>query len=145
MTEVNDEVLIARARALARPRAAASPPASSDEVVSFRVRRARYAVDAAVVLGVRRVVKISPVPRAAEIAGLTVIDGEIVSVVRLDSVGPVETTAAPLAIVLGHAKPELALLVDEVDGIRPRDVAGQDANEAIVHLDGVALLRTRGR
>lgn len=146
MSEDEDEdILERRARALASSRSEAwAAPAAGEELV-FLVRRARYAIATDVVLGVRKLEAISPVPRGVGIAGLTTVDGEIVSVVRLDSVGAGAHAEATLGVVLGKKKPELALLADEVIGIRPADFGSDTTDEAIVRLDGVALLRARSR
>jgi len=152
--EIDDAILRRRAQALAAPRHEGWAAPASGEVLVLRVRHATYAIATDVVLGVRRLDRISPVPRGVGLTGLSAVEGEIVCVLRLDSVGPAEVAPGNLAVILGRAKPELALLADEVLGIRK---SGADAakapdrkespysDEAIVHLDGVALLRARGR
>ncbi len=143
--ESDFELLLQRARALAMPRSDGALVATGDEVLVFHVRRATYAISTSVVLAVRKLDRIMPVPRGVGLAGLAVVDGEIVAVVRLDSLGPAEAGLSALAVVLGRSKPELSLLVDDVVGIRPASDAERGENEAIVFLDGVALLRARGR
>jgi len=152
---VEREILERRARALAAPRAEGADAVKNEDALVFHVRRATYAIGTEVVLGVRKLDKISPVPRGAGgIAGLAVVDGDIVQVVRLDSVGPVEGTHGSLAVVLGRTRPELALLTDEVVGIQQHrgshragsdSATGDRSTGAIVFLDGVALLRSRSR
>lgn len=151
---IDREILKRRACMLASPRAAGKAVATGTDVLVFRVRRATYGIGTGVVLGVRKLDKISPVPRGTGgISGLAVVDGDIVSVLRLDSVGPVETLLGSLAVVLGRTRPELALLADDVVGIQQLQstlATGSDATAdpspgALVFLDGVALLRSRAR
>lgn len=113
-------ILQARARALARP-AAAAPHADAIEVVTFAVAREQYAVESRHVVATFRVAAITPLPGARPpVVGLTAWRGDVLTLLDLRRlVGGSATGLDDLGhvIVLGGRHVLLGVLADVVHGL----------------------------
>jgi purine-binding chemotaxis protein CheW len=155
-------ILDERTRELARPAAA---PGLRDTLpaVGIVVVGERYALEAAVVLGVATLEHLTPLPHAPEeVAGLVVRAGTVLPVFHLRAVLELPLRALPeraQVLFLGGASAELGLVVDQVGDVRridrallaPAPSGVSRAARALIHgidhdgvplLDGPALLRS---
>ncbi|MBI2401585.1 MAG: purine-binding chemotaxis protein CheW [Gemmatimonadetes bacterium] len=155
------EVLAARAQALARP-PALEVPRDQLRLLTFSLSGERYAIELRHVVEVFRLSSLSPLPRAAApTLGLTAWRGELLPVLDLRQI--LETPARGLddlgfAIVLGEERAPIAVLADALDDIlstapervRPapegvavhRDYVRGVTEDARLVLDGERLLET---
>lgn len=119
-------VLDARARALARPLAAA--PTGQLDVLTFELARERYGIESRYVQAVFPLRQISPLPGAsAPIHGVTGWRGDLLTVLELRAMlGLPLDSLNDLArvIVLGHPRPVFGILADAVHTIVPVELAG---------------------
>lgn len=156
-----EEVLEARARALARP-----PPAREADdgltLIVFTLDGERLALELDHVRAAGRTPPITPVPAApGALAGVVNFRGEIVAAfdLRLVSGAPRPSEPRPYLIALGRDRIEFAILADAVEGLvrtastaivrRPwsgasdAPGAGGVTADALNVLDGAALLEDR--
>ncbi|HYI02498.1 chemotaxis protein CheW [Hyalangium sp.] len=118
-------VLDARARALAQPLSPAQEAGTLLEVVRFRSGEQRYALETRFIHGVLRGAKLTALPGAPPVLrGLTLLRGEVLPLVELAPLfGRPATRAGDIVLVVGLARPELGLYVEEVEEVAslPRD------------------------
>jgi len=121
-------ILDARARALARSRAEPAP-ADTVALVSLTLGGERWAVSAALVWDVFRLVEFAPLPGAAiPVAGITAWRGTILTLLDLRSVlGMPAGALADLrfAAVVGEERPTFGILADamgELVAVNPHDL-----------------------
>jgi len=123
MAQSKQDILKARAQALARPAQSAPVAAEFLEVVEFSLARERYALTSDLVCEVGPLKDLTPLPCVPPfVAGLINLRGRIVAVIDLkkffDLPDP-DPTQRHMLLVLGSAPMELAILADEVHGVRP--------------------------
>jgi purine-binding chemotaxis protein CheW len=146
-------VLDTRARELARPLSPEREAGTLLEVARFRSGGQSYALETRFVHEVLRGMELTPLPGApALLRGLTLLRGEVLPLVELGPLfGRPATRAGDVILVVGAARPELGLCVDEVEEVTslPRDtlLAPPAALEASsgglvsgIHRDGLILL-----
>ncbi|HEX8699980.1 MAG TPA: chemotaxis protein CheW [Myxococcaceae bacterium] len=154
------EALETRARELARPPAPPREAGSLLEVARFRAGGQAYALETRFVHEVLRGVELTPLPGApAVLRGLTLLRGEVLPAVELAPLfgRPASGTLAML-LVVGAARPELGLCVEEVEEVvhLPREgllpppasleaetqgLVSSIHREGLIVLEGEALLK----
>jgi purine-binding chemotaxis protein CheW len=155
-------VLDERARALARRPLEDARAGRTIEAVTFSLANERYAIEAAVVREVVRLVHLTPVPGAgAFLAGVTNLRGEMLAVIdlrRFFDLPEKGLTDLSRVIVLGADRSEFGVLADQahdivrlgVEELLERPASGPEiareyvrgvTEDALVVLDGAALLR----
>lgn len=133
-TDAADEVLLARARLLARPMATGQEERSGNQLLGFEAGGRRFALPAASVITVVSGVRPTLVPHLpAWVAGAINVRGRVVAAVCPDQfVGAPanldETVGRSMAVVVAGASAEVALLVDQLD---PVDSIGSNAIERL--------------
>jgi chemotaxis signal transduction protein len=150
-------LLLERARALAKPPPASAEPVGSLDAVVFALGHQRCAIGMELVREAIKLASFCRVPGVPpHIAGITHLRGEILAVLDLRVLlqAPIEgIESASFALVLGRAEPELAILVDEIEGtrrmmeqtLRPRRGSGADSSPRSAHVlglspDGIVVL-----
>jgi purine-binding chemotaxis protein CheW len=152
--------LEARARELARPLAPEQAAGALLEVARFRSGGQAYALETRFVHGVLRGVELTLLPGApAVLRGLTLLRGEVLPAVELSPLfGRPASGAAGMLLVVGTARPELGLCVEEVEevvflpreGLLPppasleaeaRGLVSSIHREGLILLEGEALLK----
>jgi purine-binding chemotaxis protein CheW len=147
------EALEARARELARPLAPPREESSQLEVARFRSGGQDYALETRFVHEVLRGVELTPLPGApAVLRGLTLLRGEVLPAVELAPLfGRPASGTVGMLLVVGSARPELGLCVEEVEevlhlpreGLLPPPAALEAETRGLVssiHRDGLILL-----
>lgn len=162
LTDAEQAILETRTRALAE-RGSVSSRAERLDAVAVVVGGERYALDASIVQTVIALSRITALPHApAHVAGLIVHAGVVMPVFHLRAILDLPLSALPErghVLLVGDQHPELALVVDVVEGVHPLDltklgappaslspgarelVRGTDDN-GVPLLDGRALLRS---
>jgi purine-binding chemotaxis protein CheW len=152
--------LDARARELARPLVPERAADAVLEVARFRSGGQSYALETRFIHEVLRGVELTPLPGApAALRGLTLLRGEVLPAVELAPLfGRPASGAAGMLLVVGAARPELGLCVEEVEevfhlpreGLLPppaaleaetRGLVSSIHREGLILLEGEALLR----
>jgi purine-binding chemotaxis protein CheW len=112
-------VLEARARQLARPLAPEQSAGALLEVARFRCGAQAYALETRFVHEVLRGVVLTPLPGAPPLLrGLTLLRGEVLPAVELAALlGGQASGARSMVLVVGAARPELGLCVDEIEEV----------------------------
>lgn len=112
-------VLEARARTLAQPPSPERTPGSVLEVARFRSGEQAYALPTRFIHEVLRDVELTPLPGAsALLRGLTLLRGEVLPLVELAPLfGRPATHTGQVVLVVGAARPELGLCVEEVEEV----------------------------
>lgn len=156
----------ARATMAARAQRLAEVPATKLddkqvlEVVQFSISGERCAIETRFVNEVIREESVAPIPAVGNcFAGVTNLRGQIVLVVNLEPLLGLETSVKARAqlLVLGETRPELAIIVEEIDQVLRvrredvlelssgmgslREIACGCTPDARVILDGEALLQ----
>ena len=130
------EILRERARVLARAPTEPTTTADRLEIVTFRLGKERYGIEARFVLGVIRALGVTPVPGLPDLFfGVTNLRGEIIAVVdlgRVLSVDRAELGQHSRLIVLGLDRAEFALLVDDTDEVTSIDLGALHAPATIL-------------
>lgn len=125
-TDEERALLRARTQALARPLAEPDQRPTLD-ALEIQVSGERYAIEAHVALGVAATHRIAPLPHAPpHVAGLVAHGAEILPAFHLHAVLDMPLAALPehgRVVLLGHAVPELALVVESITGVRAVDVS----------------------
>jgi len=128
MSDANDnralsdaEILVARARRLARRVQRDDALAHGVSMLRFVVGRERFAVESRFVFAVMRLVDLVPLPGAkAPMAGLTRWRGDVLTVLDLRRVlggAPGALDDLGHVIVIGHGEPEFGVLADVIDAL----------------------------
>jgi purine-binding chemotaxis protein CheW len=154
------EVLLERARALARP-AVSTPAGDRLELVTFTLANETYALESRSVMAVFRLTDLSPLPGAEPpVSGLTVWRGELLTILDLRPLVGLSVTALndlSRVVVLGAERPEFGVLADAVlqivslpaTAVEPLPQGGPAKHDylrgmtraAVLVLDGERLLR----
>ena len=113
------EALEARARELARPVAPPRAEGSLLEVARFRSGEQAYALETRFVHEVLRGVELTPLPGSPGVLrGLTLLRGEVLAAVELAPLfGRPTSGKLGMLLVVGAARPELGLCVEEVEEV----------------------------
>jgi purine-binding chemotaxis protein CheW len=158
------EVLLERARALARP-AVSTPAGDMLELVTFTLANETYAIESRSVRAVFRLADLSALPGAEPpITGVTVWRGELLTILDLRPLVGLSVTALndlSRVIVLGVDRPELGVLADAVlsivtvaaSEVQPLPQGGPARQEylrgvtpaAVILLDGERVLQLLAR
>lgn len=125
-TDEERSLLRARTLALARPLAAQDHRPTVD-ALEIQVSGERYAIEAHAALGVAAMHRLAPLPHAPpHVAGLVAHGAEILPAFHLHAALDLPLAALPehgRVVLLGHAVPELALVVEAVSDVRTVDVS----------------------
>jgi purine-binding chemotaxis protein CheW len=152
--------LDARARELARPLSPERAAGTLLEVARFRSGGQAYALETRFVHAVLRGAELTPLPGApAALRGLTLLRGEVLPAVELAPLfGRPASGAVGMLLVVGMARPELGLCVEEVEEVVPlpregllpppaaleaeaRGLVSSIHREGLILLEGEALLK----
>lgn len=137
-------ILEERARAAARPLAAAPSAGSLLEVIRMRIGGEEYALPTACVREVLKRCDIAPLPGAPDyLAGVANLRGQIVAVFDLRRLLGLSVAVEPTRIiVLGQDRIEFGILAESVDSVEL--VPGDIIKEAPASIQGVARELLRG-